>query len=325
MSKVVVIGDTVADFLLQLPRNLQHKLINQGKVELPLGSKIPLSDYQLLTGGCGANIAVGLKRLGIKPELITSFGDDAIGEQLNRKLRDQVTIHSSSVSHTPISMIIYSNNDRTILTSRPDDLFKGKLDIPTSDWIFVCPLPEKAVDVLKNVGEHQVKHQSRVIINPSMAMIQERSREFLTFLRSVEILVLNREEALQLTRVSWQSDLGEIAKALSHLGPKVICLTDGAKGAWVQMGSLKRFSKRLVDQSSVIDSTGAGDAFGSGFLAGYILAQKKTLSDAELIEEAFSYGLLNSAGVVAQIGAQAGLQTVTEIERDLRYVKLEVR
>lgn len=325
MTKVVVIGDTTADFLLELPRALQHKLVNQGKIELPLGEKIGLSDYQLMSGGGGANIGVGLKRLGINTELVTTLGVDSIGDELLGRLKDQLKVHVIPVEQTAVSMIIHSSGDRAILTSHPMDNFKGKVDVPPADWLMVAPLPDPADGAISAITSHLIHHQSRLAINPSRAMIERRSREFLALLRQAEILFINKEEGLSLTRLSWQNDIDELAKALTHLGPKIVCLTDGAKGALAQSGAIKRFARRLTNATEVVDSTGAGDAFASGFLAGYILGQKATLAEGELIEQAFSYALLNSASVVTQIGAQSGLRTPEEIERELRYVKLEVR
>lgn len=325
MVKVVVIGSTVADFLLVLPKVLQHRLVGQGKISFNLGEKIELDDYQIMLGGCGANVAVGLKRLGIKAELITALGEDTLGTELKTRLHNQVTVHSQPADRTALSIILDAPTDRAILVGHSKTTLPTQLEIPESDWLYLGPLPTASEPLLATIQRHQVISKVKIAINPSLEMIENRSREFLAFLRSSEAIFLNKTEAITLTRLPAQSNLEELAKAITYLGPKIICLTDGAKGAWVQSGTLKRSARGPVDSSDVMDSTGAGDAFASGFLAGYLLGEQKALRDVELLEQAFGYALLNAAGAVSQVGAQSGLRTQAEIEHELGNVKLEVR
>jgi sugar/nucleoside kinase (ribokinase family) len=63
------------------------------------------------------------------------------------------------------------------------------------------------------------------------------------------------------------------------------------------------------------DTTGAGDAFGSGLVAGYIIS-----GDFEI---ALKFGILNSGGEVAEYGAESGIMTREEIESKLQGVEIE--
>ena len=94
------------------------------------------------------------------------------------------------------------------------------------------------------------------------------------------------------------NDIESLLKKLYSEGPQIVTITCGAEGAWSYDGKELFFQKALdVD---CINTTGAGDAFGSTFLAAYI----KNNGD---INHALAAGIVNSSKVIQKIGAQNGL------------------
>ena len=89
----------------------------------------------------------------------------------------------------------------------------------------------------------------------------------------------------------------EVLKIINSLGPNIVVITQGSKGARAFDG--KNFYHCPAKKIKVVQSTGAGDAFISGFLAEYI---KKAC-----IYRALKKGIVNSGAVLSKIGAQNGL------------------
>ena len=89
----------------------------------------------------------------------------------------------------------------------------------------------------------------------------------------------------------------ELLVALSNQGPKMSVITDGGNGAYVFDG-VKCLHCGVLPVDAY-ERTGAGDAFGSGFLSAVI--KGKTM------EEALVWGTVNSASVIGYVGAQKGL------------------
>ena len=123
--------------------------------------------------------------------------------------------------------------------------------------------------------------------------------------RATEIFFCNKEEA-QLVLKTDQRDVKELLNGVRRLGPKIAVITDGRNGAYIQTDSGSWFAPMYPDPAPPISRTGAGDATSSTTVA-YII---KGLAP----EEALLRGLINSASVVQQIGAQKGLLTSAEIE-----------
>ncbi|MBI3888064.1 hypothetical protein HY310_03285 [Candidatus Microgenomates bacterium] len=96
-----------------------------------------------------------------------------------------------------------------------------------------------------------------------------------------DVLILNKEES----------------EILGTLGPQITVITDGSSGAKV-ISKDGQIEKPSVS-TKVVEVTGAGDAFSSGFLA--------ALFNEKDLQIALSWGLKNSASVVSKIGAIEGL------------------
>ncbi len=95
------------------------------------------------------------------------------------------------------------------------------------------------------------------------------------------------------------------------LGPKIVVLTDGKKGAYYrdESGSLW-FMPPYPDPKPPYERTGAGDAFSSTFTAALALGMS--------LEEAVRWGPINSMSVVQYVGAQEGLLSRVKLEEYLK-------
>jgi sugar/nucleoside kinase (ribokinase family) len=112
------------------------------------------------------------------------------------------------------------------------------------------------------------------------------------------------------------TDVKEILESLRKIGPKVVIVTDGPEGTYSYDG--QKYLHMPIVPATVVERTGAGDAFGSGFLAGYISGKS--------VEECLRWGTVNSASVLGFVGPQAGLLTPDKLQEWLERtmeVKME--
>jgi fructokinase len=110
------------------------------------------------------------------------------------------------------------------------------------------------------------------------------------------------------------NDEAFLLRALFEHGAKKIALTDGMRGAWGYDGAEMLHALSRVPEQGV-DTTGAGDAFGSGFLAAEISGKS--------LAESLQWGMANGASVVRHYGAIEGLLRREEIEAHIGDIAVE--
>ena len=132
------------------------------------------------------------------------------------------------------------------------------------------------------------------------------------FLEITDIVFLNLEEAQFITQ-SEAKDVDELHEMIHELGPKVSVITDSENGSSASDGNqIVKLGIFLHDQN-IVDKTGAGDSFAGSFLAA--LHNKKSLKDA------LTWGTINSAHVITQIGAIHGQLNLEEMKETEKIVK----
>jgi sugar/nucleoside kinase (ribokinase family) len=138
--------------------------------------------------------------------------------------------------------------------------------------------PVLQMDVLKQIDK------PRFVLADTMNLwIDIKRTELIKLCGSIDMLVLNDEEARQLTGVG---NLVHAARALHALGPKHVIIKKGEHGALLFQGD-EVFALPALPLGNVVDPTGAGDTF-AGALLGYI-AKSDDLSTAGL-RRALVYG-----------------------------------
>jgi ribokinase len=236
-------------------------------------------------GGKGANQAIGIRRLGVPTLLVASLGPDPLGAQARETLlAERLPAEGllSGRSPTGLAMILVDATGENIITIAPGanaeldakstlDRFGPALQSCRAVVLQLeCPLALAAT--MANWAHEAGK---TVILNPAPARPLEP-----TLLSCVDVLTPNEGELqllcdhLGLATTATRNETR--AASLVELGVGNVVVTLGSRGAlWASASGIEHFSSYPVD---VVDTTGAGDAFTAGLVAG--LVSEQTMRDA---------------------------------------------
>lgn len=308
---IITIGGAVRDFTFYVEK-LKEK--TSSTVCFLLGAKINIKEAYFTHGGGACNVAVGLSNFGLKVAAIARLGKDHSGQAILEKLKEKKVdtrfIQIDEKLHTSVSTIIQPRGgDRTILTYRGANenlkIDQYQKDLINSKLIYIAALDGDWQKTLTKIFNSKSKNQNlKIAWNPGMIQLKAGKKKLAPFLKKTEILIVNRKEAAILSGKD-ENIISLLLKSLAQLGPKIIVITCGSDGAYVmdKNGILYEASK----STKIIDTTGAGDSFSSGFLAGLILWRD--------LGKALKLGIINSAANLKIVGAQEGLLTKKDLKR----------
>lgn len=299
---------------------------------LPLGEKLEVKRIYVTVGGNSANASVTFARQGFKTACVAKIGADIAGEEIERKLtRENVKTFFTRDKKflTARSSLLLKKGERTILSYHgASDLFRLE-DIPFSKikarWWYVS-LAGESDKIFKKLVNFASKNGIAFAFNPSGHHIRHKREEILTTLPKLSFLVLNEEEAALLTGVSFKNEK-EVFRKLDRIMPGVLAVTSGRKGATISDGKFI-YKAGIFPEKRLVDRTGAGDAFGSGFVAG-LLSRGISLKNISAVKPediiyAIRLATANSTSVVEKIGATEGILTKSEFQRSFRFKELKI-
>lgn len=286
-------------------------------VSFGYGDKIPVKHMEWSVGGNAANNAVGAKRLGINVGLLLTLGDDLVGNQITERLKVEgidlsMVIQQPSTTSNFSTAITYGG-ERTIFTYHAPRSYEFPVQLPAIPWIYLTSMGESFRPFYNHMIDYLKKNPSvKLAYNPGSRQLRAGMEGIGDILGMTHLIFVNREEAEKLTSMGdSHGKEKDLLINLSKLGPKICVITDGQEGALTYDGT--NLLKCNVFPMDAYERTGAGDSFGSGFLAALI--QGKTT------EEALVWGTVNSASVIAYVGAQKGLLHAAEMPEWLARAK----
>lgn len=274
---------------------------------LALGSKIDVEDIFFASGGGGTNTAATFSKQGFKVAFVGAVGDDIAGkeiiEELNKIGVDAKFVFLKKEKPTNHSIIILSDKeDRTILVYRGASELLDNKDVPwkklKARWFYMAPLTGLLCDNFSALVDFAVKNKIKVAVNPSKQQLALPLEILKNILQKVDVLFLNREEASFLTKIPFQQET-EVFKKIDEMCPGIAVMTKGGDGVVASDGKYL-YSAKPDPNRKIVDTTGAGDSFASGFLSEFI----KTKGSIEL---SIQFGLANSGANLSKIGAKTGL------------------
>lgn len=309
MFDIITFGSATQDIVVK-PKNLT--VLKYGKdfstgqgVCFPLGSKIEIDQIIFSNGGGGTNTAATFALQGFKTAYCGTVGQDFSGEEIIKELK-KLKINTNFISQTNKkttnrSIIIFnSGQDRTIFAYRGASELMEKKDVPwgklKTKWLYLAPLSGLLCDTFEDIMNFAHENKIKIAVNPGMAQLSLPN--FPEIVKKIDVLILNQEEASFLTKIPFEKEK-EIFKKIDELCPGVALMTKGSEGILVSDGKYIYSAKPHPDRK-VVDTTGAGDSFASGFICDFIRYNGD-------IEKSIQFGMANSEGCLSEIGAKNGL------------------
>ena len=317
MPNILCIGDIFTDAFIQLPEG-SAKVIKEedGKewLALPFGQKPPYDHVDIVRSvGPSPNSAVSMSRLGVNASLMAWIGGDDTGKEALAHLAEERIDTSSMVTEpenkTSYWYVLRYGADRTMLVRSEKYKYEWRDPEVKPDWIYLSYIGELAWDLHEKLLDYLQRNPDvKLAFQPGTFHFQWGVEKLASIYGRSEIVVMNREEAVDVTGASYEN-LHELANALHNLGPKYVVITDGPKGSYASHDGKLVTIPNYPDPAPPLDRTGAGDAFASTIVAGLALGKD--------FETALTWAPINSMSVVQQMGAQAGLLTLPKLEEFL--------
>lgn len=335
MSTITTIGSAVRDItfltdkgkVIETPENLTE----QSLLAFEYGAKIRSDEVYLNFGGGACNAAATFIKLGIETFANCKVGNDDEGESVIKNLKkkgiktDLVQVDKNK--KTGFALVVVNKNEgggeRVIFVHKgaSDYLEIKKENINKGEWIYLTALAGNWEESLNEISKAIEESKIKLAWNPGATQIGAGKDKIAKLLKSTEILIINKDEAIELVQSdeSIKLDYNEIndvtvlCRTVKSWGPRVVVITDGINGAYLFGGDENVLFSPATSKDRV-DTTGAGDSFGSALVGGYILTGD--------LETALKYGIINAGNVVSEFGAQNGILGKEEIEEKLGGVKV---
>lgn len=304
---LISIGSVVKDIIVVTDRG---KIFKTPKDRLApewlgfeLGEKICADVIEETLGGVAADLAIGTKKLGLNSSLISTLGSEYewLTEELqkNKINASFITIDKNRETNS-IILVDKNTGERVILYNKSSGgiIVDGLNKIKTR-WLAISSLTGNWKNQAEKILNYIAKNKASLILLPSTSQIRDDFPDLKKLLKVAKILILNKNEAIEIASKSKSIDIKNLLKLLHKFGPGTVCITDGTKGAHCSDGKKMYFSP--IKKVKTVDVTGAGDAFASGFLGSYL--------KGESLKDSLKAGIINSASVVQYIGTTKGLLT----------------
>jgi sugar/nucleoside kinase (ribokinase family) len=320
--KILTFGGATQDvFLTGKALHARRDVRTRDYVEqFPLGAKITVDNVYFDTGGGATNAAVTFARQGLHAGYVGKIGHDPAGAEVMRALAKEGVATDRVVTDPKLTtgystLLVATNGERTVLAHRgASEALKAK-DIAIraleADWFYITSLSGN-FDLLSKLLKHANNHGIQVAIDPGNAELAQ-PKKLRALLPLINVLKANAEE---LGKLFGGHDLRDTVVRAEGTCPYVVG-TNGAAGSYATVGG-KLYQAGTYQKVRAVDRTGAGDAFGSGFVA----ALAKGLG----VEDALSLASANATSVVAQFGCKTGILKTSRVKRmKLKVTKLEGR
>ncbi len=318
MHDFIAIGDTATDVFIHLGTDSRAEVSgtpgqSDYKLSLPFSAKVPYTEAIRIDGvGNAPNAAVNAAKLGLRAALVAHVGDDEPGKDTLKVLEQQGVdtqfVVTEPGKHTNYSYMIWYQDDRTVL--RRNEEFAYTLpDLGAPKWVYVSSIGSATLEPYEKLADYLEAHpEVKLAFQPGSKEIplgQKLSRLY----KRTDIYFSNIEEAEAILGIDTLG-IQELLKRFHELGPKIVVITDGPRGAYAYDGTTMYTQLPYPDPKPPVERTGAGDAFSSTTVVALALGKD--------LQSALKWGAVNSMSVVQEVGAQKGLLSKEEIEEYLK-------
>ncbi len=312
MFDIITLGSAVEDVFLIT----NHKTKNK-HITFPIGEKILIKRKFVSTGGGGTNTAVAFSRLGFKTGFLGIIGNDEVGHRIYHNLKqEKVKFIGAIGKESGFSVILPTKKDRTILVFKGDNNKLKPSQVDTSKlktkWLYCSSMIGDSFKTLEATINYAEKNNIKIAFNPSSYQARLGLKKLNKTLEKINILILNKEESFLLSKTKKINDSLRTLKAFIK---DIVVITDGSKGSYAFDGIHKYFLKAKT--KNIIETTGAGDSFASGFISGKLFNKD--------IPYCMRLGQVLAEQVLQHYGSKNNLPNRSKAEKLLKLEKHNVK
>jgi len=306
MTDIICVGSLTLDLFFQD----ESLTVERNRFFLAIGGKYVVNYFSQAIGGGGGNVAVGLARARIKSALFTEIGTGGVSQLILAKLHDE-GVNTQFLEKRPeltnVSAILLSvSGERTIINHRSH---QSKLDLMEHGEklftgvkaLYLGNMPEVALEDRQKLLKLAKSKGLHTYLNLGVKDCRRGLTDLKEIFEVVDNLIINRYELADILGVPANELVPGRLNYRERIFPSkhsLLVITDGEFGSYAQ-GPDGIVHQAALKVNEVVDATGAGDAFTSGFIA----ARLKGLS----LQDSLRSGARNSASVIQKINAQDGL------------------
>ncbi|NND63275.1 MAG: carbohydrate kinase [Flavobacteriaceae bacterium] len=272
---IVCVGETLIDFI-------------GNQLEQPI---YKTKDYHRYLGGSPTNVAMNMARLGLNVKLVATVGKDGFGEYImNRLEENNVSTSYLRETETSPTTVIFINRtvntpefipirgaDSEIIKDQIPDSLLEKARIFHTSCFALSKQPARDTIMAKAKIASETGCQLSIDINYSEKIwpdSEEASKTIEEYCRLNPIVKVSQDDVDRLFGENMNHN--QIFEHFHNLGAKLVCLTLGKKGAKLSEENKEVLELSALKVEKIMDATGAGDAFWSGFLFAYLKDKSNT-------------------------------------------------
>tara|TARA_B100001057_G_C22825472_1_gene941242 strand:+ start:1172 stop:2140 length:969 start_codon:yes stop_codon:yes gene_type:complete len=279
---LICVGNAIVDILVKVDNSfLAAYNLNKGSMSLVNNEEFnkifsQFTKYKITSGGSAANTAVGYSSFGGNSLFFGSVGKDEFGSSFKKDLNDigiKFLLSEDNFLNTKTSkslILVSPDGERTMCTfldasvslslkNFNQSIFKNNNILYLEGYLFDKKETKQAMIDLCKYARNE---RSIICLSLSDSFCVERHREdfFLLIKKYVDILFGNDKEINSLFNEQEKENINSIVD--------IAVVTRGSKGATIFKDNYKEFIPS-INGLNVVDTTGAGDLFASGFLFGF--------------------------------------------------------
>ena len=323
-KNIIGIGNAIVDIVCKVDDNFlkNHNLVKGSMSLIDKGFVEKLNKLQyekISSGGSACNTVATLSELGCNTYFLGTISNDEIGKKFNRDLELSNTQFIGKIEHNEDSAVSYilvtPDGQRTMCT------FLGCACIINEDSIFASNFHNaeilyiegylwdnpNTINSIKKAIKIAKKNNTKIIFSLSdIFCVQRHKKYFIDLIKNdLNIIFCNENEFLNLIDKTEliSNDLKEFSNTINK--DLTIVITRSEKGCIVyNNGNIIEITTKKI--SSILDTTGAGDIFASGFIYGLINHLD--------INKCCKYGNFLAGQIIQKFGARFDKNEINKIK-----------
>ncbi|MCA9391585.1 carbohydrate kinase family protein [candidate division WWE3 bacterium] len=326
MARIASVGHSTIDIFFELTEgHLQKKGQYDLELCVPFPEKMYIKKRIMSLGGNAVNVGVGLMQDGHEISLVSRTGEDTLGNIIHNDLQKKGfdLTFTGRFGESDSSVILYYDEDRTILSFHGKEQYPFPQSLGDVDYLYLSSLGFSSFSAFHEglLSWHKDHDATQILYNPGNTEIEAGFDAIKDVILRSHTFIVNLQEGITNMRSTSGveedrlRDVGYLLMQYIKQGVTRVVITDGRSGAYFADRPDLYYHVPTIP-TKIVDATGAGDAFASG----YLIALTHEIDP----KEAIKFGIAQAVSAIQVVGATNGVKDFTLLQKIVDESNLQV-